>query len=134
MTREQLILRIREITDEMCMTVEKKNADYGSLDVNPFKNFTMVETIGVATAEQGFYTRILDKVMRIGSYIRNGKLRVADEKVTDTITDLAVYLLLLRCYLEDQANLPPAETNLNTYDLSHLSSTSGDGIENVRLG
>lgn len=102
MTREQYIERFEELTFQMLETTKRKNADYTGDDSQPFKNFTMVETMGFATAEQGFLTRIMDKMMRVSSFIKNGTLQVVDEKVTDTLLDAANYCLLMICYLESQ--------------------------------
>jgi anti-sigma28 factor (negative regulator of flagellin synthesis) len=86
----------------MCEITKKKNSDYTGDDSKPFKNFTMVETIGFASTEQGFLTRIIDKVMRVAGFIKNGTLHVVDEKVTDTLLDCANYCILMICYLESK--------------------------------
>lgn len=102
MDREQYLKRFKELTTLMYETTEKKNSDYTGDSTSPFKNFTMVETIGFATTEQGFLTRIIDKVMRVAGFIKNGTLKVVDEKVTDTLIDCANYCLLMVCYLESK--------------------------------
>lgn len=89
----------------MVEVMKKKNSDYSGADADPFHNFKAVERAGVATVEQGFYTRMTDKMMRLASFIKNGKLMVEDEKVTDTLEDLANYSLLLTCYLEDKRGI-----------------------------
>lgn len=104
MNQEQYLKRFKELTDLMYETTKKKNSDYTGDSISPFKNFTMVETIGFATTEQGFLTRIIDKVMRVASFIKNGSLKVVDEKVTDTLIDCANYCLLFVCYLESKQN------------------------------
>ncbi len=102
MDREAYLKRFKEITETMYEITLKKNSDYcGSPDL-PFKNFTMVEQMGFASTEQGFLTRITDKVMRISSFVKNGTLAVEDEKVTDTLCDLANYAILMMCYLESK--------------------------------
>jgi hypothetical protein len=102
MNREQYLKRFKEITEEMYEITKKKNADYTGDSELPFKNFTMVETIGFASTEQGFLTRIIDKVMRVAGFIKNGTLQVVDEKVTDTLLDCANYCILMVCYLESK--------------------------------
>ena len=86
----------------MYETTKKKNTDYTGGDTQPFKNFEMVEVLGFATTEQGFMTRITDKVMRVAGFVKNGTLQVVDEKVTDTLLDCATYCLLMICYLESK--------------------------------
>jgi len=92
----------RRLTNEMYAIAEKKNADYTGDNDQPFKNFTMVETMGAATTEQGFFTRMTDKLMRFAGFIKNGTLKVADEKIEDTLLDLANYCLLCICYLRSK--------------------------------
>lgn len=104
MNKEQYLKRFKELTDLMYVTTEKKNSDYTGDSSTPFKNFEMVETMGFATTEQGFMTRMIDKVMRISGFVKNGTLAVVDEKVTDTLIDLATYSLLFVCYLESKQN------------------------------
>lgn len=79
-----------------------KNSDYTGDSSQPFKNFTMVETMGAATTEQGFFTRMTDKIMRIAGFLKNGTLKVADEKIEDTLMDLANYCILFICYLRSK--------------------------------
>ena len=102
MNQEQYLQRFKELTELMYETTKKKNTDYTGGDTQPFKNFEMVEVLGFATTEQGFMTRITDKVMRVAGFVKNGTLQVVDEKVTDTLLDCATYCLLMICYLESK--------------------------------
>lgn len=47
---------------------KKKNADYTGKNDNPFSNFESVEVLGIST-EQGFLTRMMDKISRASSII-----------------------------------------------------------------
>lgn len=102
MTRDEYLQTFKELTDEMYRITQAKNSDYTGDVSSPFKNFTMVETMGFASTEQGFLTRITDKVMRVSSFVKNGILLVADEKVEDTLLDCANYCLLFICYLRSK--------------------------------
>lgn len=104
MNREEYLKTFEEITKTMLETTRKKNADYTNNSDNPFANFEMVELIsgGAITTEQGFLTRMTDKIMRLGTFIKSGVLQVADEKVEDTALDLAIYLILFVCYLRSK--------------------------------
>lgn len=73
---------------------KKKNADYTGGNDDPFSNFKAVEAYSLS-AEQGFITRMSDKMARIGSFIKQGELQVKDESVIDTLKDLANYSCLL---------------------------------------
>lgn len=79
-----------------------KNSDYTGDNTDPFKNFKQVESFGALTAEQGFFTRMTDKMARIASFIKQGTLQVKDESVEDTLLDLANYCLLMICYLQSK--------------------------------
>lgn len=82
-------------------TSRKKNADYTGGNDDPFSNFTSVEVLGIKT-EQGFLTRMMDKMKRISSFVEKGELLVKDESVTDTLRDLANYSCLLAGYIESK--------------------------------
>ena len=100
--KEKYLADFEELTKRMLEITKAKNDDYtGSAD-QPFKNFTMVEMIGFASTEQGFMTRITDKLMRVSTFVKTGILKVADEKVEDTLLDCANYCLLFICYLRSK--------------------------------
>lgn len=79
---------------------KKKNHDYcaGSTS-DPFKNFRACEELGICSVEQGFLTRMTDKMARINSFVKQGSLQVKDESVLDTLRDLANYSILLSGYI-----------------------------------
>lgn len=79
----------------------KKNADYTGGNDDPFANFRSVESLSIKT-EQGFLTRMMDKMARIGSFVSKGELQVKDESVKDTLRDLANYACLLAGYIESK--------------------------------
>lgn len=82
-------------------TSRKKNADYTGDSVDPFANFRSVETLGIST-EVGFLTRMMDKIMRISSFVANRELQVKDESVLDTLHDLANYSCLMAGYIKSK--------------------------------
>jgi hypothetical protein len=100
--KEQYLKDFEVLTKTMLEITKAKNSDYTGDDTQPFKNFTMVETMGAATTEQGFFTRMMDKLMRFAGFIKNGTLEVEDEKIEDTLLDLANYCLLCICYLRSK--------------------------------
>lgn len=99
MTREQYLETFKEITERMYATTEAKNHDYTGNSPDPFENFKYVEMMGVASTEQGFFTRMTDKMSRVAGFLKTGILKVQDEKIEDTLIDLAVYSILFVCYL-----------------------------------
>ena len=62
----------------------------------------VVEKIGIASTEQGFLTRMMDKISRVNSFVKQGTLNVADEKIEDTLMDLANYAILMAGYLRSK--------------------------------
>lgn len=102
MNQQEYLKTFEELTTKMLEITKNKNSDYCGDVEHPFKNFVMSEQIGFASAEQGFLTRMVDKVMRVSSFVQHGILKVADEKVEDTLLDLATYSLLFICYLRSK--------------------------------
>lgn len=89
-------------TKQMRDITARKNADYTGLSGDPFANFKKVEELGIATTEQGFLTRMVDKLMRLTSFVQKGVLEVKDESVIDTCLDMANYSLLFAGYILDK--------------------------------
>ena len=102
-SQEKYLTMFKEITDEMYEITKAKNSDYSGLE-DAFKNFTMVEAMGIASTEQGFLTRMMDKMMRVSNFVNTGELKVVDEKVEDTLIDLSIYTLIFLCYLKTRDN------------------------------
>lgn len=102
MTKKEYLEFHKLCTEKMIAITTAKNADYTGTGDDPFANFTRVEAMGIATTEQGFLTRMLDKVSRITSYVQKGELQVKDESVEDTLLDLANYSLLFAAYIRSK--------------------------------
>lgn len=102
MTKEQYMEFQKQTFDAMIEITRRKNADYTGASGDPFFNFTRVEALGIASTEQGFLTRMLDKFARITSFVQKGELQVKDESVQDTLRDLANYCILMLGYIESK--------------------------------
>lgn len=101
MNQSHYLKRFEEITTQMLEITKAKNNDYSWKDnSNPFKNFEAVKTFGIKT-EDGFITRMTDKLMRISNLTRQ-EASVSDEKITDSLLDLSCYALLMKIYLEQK--------------------------------
>lgn len=116
MNHEQFLAFHKEMCDKMHEICRNKNHDYAGGQSNAFKNFTIVEQMGVTSTEQGFLTRMCDKMMRITNFVTSGTLKVKDEAIEDTLLDLANYSLLMIGYIKskrsgisDQVNTDDAE-------------------------
>jgi hypothetical protein len=103
MTRDELLKFHEEITKQARELMSKKNRDYAGKDgVEPFANFTRVESMGICKTEQGFMVRLTDKMSRLSSFIHAGKMNVQDESFMDTCVDVINYMVLLAAYLKDK--------------------------------
>jgi hypothetical protein len=116
-------LAFHEAACRMLMEITKaKNADYTGAASDPFANFTRVEALGICSTEQGFLTRMTDKLCRLASFVQNGTLLVKDESAMDTLFDLANYCLLFAGYL--QTKLPDEEEDESPLDVSTRAAIS----------
>ena len=78
-----------------------KNHDYaGASGQSPFRNFQSVELMGLTSTETGFVVRILDKVNRLVTFAKDGKLKVANESTQDALLDIINYCVLLAAYIK----------------------------------
>lgn len=103
MNRKDLLAYHDDFTKRMKQICVAKNQDYAGPGADdPFANFRRVEAMGIATTEQGFLTRLTDKLSRLSSFVEAGTLAVKDESVTDTCLDGCNYLLLFAAYLESK--------------------------------
>jgi len=100
MTHKEYLKRFEKY-QKLCYNITKaKNQDYSSWN-NAFLNFKLVEEVGIATTEQWFLTRMMDKITRINNLL-NKEASVKDETIQDTLLDLANYSLLLLIYLDEK--------------------------------
>ena len=109
MNRSDFLKFYEETTNKMLDITVAKNHDYSGFGGDdPFANFRVVENCGIASVEQGFLTRMMDKVSRINSFVQQGVCNVKDEKIEDTLIDLANYSILMAGYIrskKDEAEL-----------------------------
>jgi hypothetical protein len=102
MNKEEYFKFHHECIAKMSQITAAKNKDYTGDSDNPFANFTKVEQLGICSTEQGFLTRITDKLSRIIAFQQTGKLAVLDESVEDTILDCCNYLILMAGYIKSK--------------------------------
>jgi hypothetical protein len=93
-------LREFEITlNTMKRIVKAKNQDYANGDA--FKNFKSCENLGLCSAEKGILIRMSDKMARISNLL-DREAEVHDEKIEDTLLDLANYSIILLLLIESK--------------------------------
>lgn len=95
LTQEQQKVVLQEASDKLS-DIQKifmqKDTDY-SANGQPLGNLRSSVEYGVAPY-LACLIRLNDKIQRVGTFMRKGKYLVVDEKLTDTLGDLANYALL----------------------------------------
>lgn len=105
----------KSICDRMVEVTKAKSHDYaGFADDDPFANFRVVELCGISSTEQGFLTRMMDKMSRINSFVKQGVCEVKDEKIEDTLIDLANYSILMAGYIKSKKKESEKTNNSST--------------------
>jgi hypothetical protein len=136
MTRDEFLKFQKETFDKLLAITKKKNADYAGKGGDAFNNFTRVEALGIATTEQGFVTRMTDKLSRIISFMQNGELQVKDESVEDTLLDLANYCVLMAGYLKskkDATSIVAVGPNTGSVTITTTSSSANAPQRNMGM-
>jgi hypothetical protein len=113
MKRDELLNLHSEITEKAKNLMDKKNRDYAGNDgLEPFANFTRVESMGICSTEKGMLVRMTDKMSRLSSFFESGELHVKDESFEDTIVDIINYSVLIYAYRKDkEPNIKPSCCN-----------------------
>lgn len=83
----------KDITNEMYELWKRKNTDYGSSVSDTYKDFGLVS----------FLVRMQDKMNRLKTLTKKEAL-VKDEKIEDTLIDLANYSVLALMELRNEKN------------------------------
>lgn len=86
--------RFKQITDEMVKLYERKNSDYGSSIHDTYMKYGAV----------AYLVRMEDKINRVRSLTQNNNQKVEDEKIHDSLVDLANYSILMLLELEGNKN------------------------------
>lgn len=96
----------KQCCDRLQSIIITKGHDYAGFSQDDiFANFTVVEKVGIASVEVGFLTRMMDKMSRVNSFVKQGVTKVEDEKIEDTLLDLANYSLLLAGWIKHKKEL-----------------------------
>ena len=80
----------KQITDEMVKLYEKKSSDYGNSTHDTYMKY------GAAA----YLVRMEDKINRVRSLTQNNNQKAEDEKIHDSLVDLANYSILMLLELE----------------------------------
>lgn len=104
-TTEQYLAFVNTTLDDLQALIKRKNADYTAGSGDPFANFRVAEDFGVDTF-QGVMLRMSDKIQRLKSFCKNGKLEVANEGAEDSLKDIIGYSLICLGLLHEKNNKP----------------------------
>lgn len=88
--------KIEKVLNEMFELYKKKNADYGNGISKNLDNYKI--------AFPSYIFRIKEKAERCLSLQENGEAQVKDEKLTDTLLDIANYAVILVAWLKSKEN------------------------------
>ena len=102
LTPQQYLDRFQEITKQMYEITKAKNSDYSGTEL-AFRNFEMVELLWICPTPEWILVRMTDKITRISNLLK-AEAKVKDEKVADTLLDLANYSIILAIYLQTSEN------------------------------
>jgi len=94
----------------------KKGIGYG-VEEDTLRNLRLTEYVGAVSTELGIYTRLCDKVFRIGRHLTAGNLPY--EKLEDDVLDAINYLFYLLAVSEERKAL--AKRNAERKKLGGLS-------------
>ena len=87
------VSRFKQITNEMVNLYERKNSDYGNSIHDTYMKYGAV----------AYLVRMEDKINRVRSLTQSNNQKV-DEKIKDTLIDLANYSILMLLELESDKN------------------------------
>jgi hypothetical protein len=93
-TKRKYFERTQELT-------AKKGIGYG-VEEDTLRNLRLTEYVGAVSTELGTYTRLCDKVFRIGRHLKGGKLPY--EKLEDDILDAINYLFYILAVVEEKTH------------------------------
>ena len=98
MNRNEFMKRLEKNFRKGLDIVRAKNQDYAG-KTDPFKNFRLVEHIGVCSVEEAILVRMADKFQRIAN-LMHSEAAVKDESIEDTLIDLMNYANILLVYIQ----------------------------------
>jgi len=93
-------MQFDEVLEKMRQIHEAKNHDYSP--EGEWGNFGEAEKIGIP-AWKGAFVRLQDKYTRACNLIAGKEPKVKDERLEDTLLDLANYAVIVLCLLSEEA-------------------------------
>ena len=84
--------RFKQITEEMQELCKRKNSDYGNSVNDTYRKYGMT----------AYLVRLEDKLNRARNIVLKGNQQVGDERVRDTLMDMANYCILAIIDMENE--------------------------------
>jgi hypothetical protein len=98
MTKNEMFLRSIAALQRECYEIAKsKNGDYANVG-DPFANFMATASMAGVDTAHGIMVRMTDKMIRAKNLLER-EAQCKDEKIEDTLKDLANYALILCVWL-----------------------------------
>jgi hypothetical protein len=101
MNREELFKHHANLTTKAYDILVAKNNDYAS-GKDPFSNFRKGEIFNLCSTEVGILLRITDKMSRLSTFAKDGKLSVENEGYEDAVLDIINYCVLFSAYVKSK--------------------------------
>jgi len=131
MNSEELLKLHKKMCDRSRALMAKKNHDYaGKSGLDPFANFEAVEKIGICSTETGILVRMVDKIMRLRTFVNDGELKVENESAIDSCDDMINYSIILAGYIQHK-NIRVEQSKSSVV---HLCGCGKDGTVQLRDG
>lgn len=109
------LLELHKETTEKCFSImERKSSDYtgGTKAVDALANFKSSRSFDLHPV-LGLLLRMQDKLMRVRSFVNDGKLRVTGETVEDACDDMVNYAILCKALLREESSNNEQEQSNN---------------------
>ena len=102
-TTKDILENFDLIVSKLRTVLMQKNHDYTQgASKDSLKNFKISALVLSIDSGKGLLVRVMDKIMRITTYIEAGNLQVPNEGVDDAISDIIGYMVLLSSLLKEQ--------------------------------
>ena len=99
--RQKLFDHHAALAEKALAIMVQKNNDYAFGD-DPYANFRKGEIFGLCSTEAGILLRVTDKISRLATFVKDGKLMVEGEGYEDAVLDVMNYMVLFYAYQQDK--------------------------------
>lgn len=100
--KQKLFNHHSDVCKQALELMVKKNNDYAT-GGDPFANFRRGEVFELCSVEVGILLRMTDKLSRLSTFAKDGKLTVDNEGYNDAIVDIINYCVLFSAYVKSKS-------------------------------